>query len=192
MKLAGKTNWLVVLLLASQGGRCPAQKAAKPLLSVNTVVTMLRGAGLTVDAQQIAIPPGLTAMKEQPALALEGAELERGGNLRVRVACTHRVECSPFYATIALPSQEAGVAAIQTLRPAMAQAEAAPTRTVAVLRPGEETSLLLEDGQMRISLPVIAIDSGSVGAEVRVVSLDHKTTFRSVVVSPTLVRGVLP
>ncbi len=192
MKLHRTPPLLVACLLAAPCAPGLAQRLARPLLSVNSVVLTLRNAGLTVDAQQVAIPSGLTAAEEQPALAVESAELQRDRSLRIRIACVHHADCSPFYATITLSSQGAGMAALEALRPATAQAEPTPARTTAVIRPGEQTSLLLEDRQMRISLPVIAIDSGSVGTEVRVVSLDHKTTFRTVVVSPTLVRGVLP
>ena len=61
-----------------------------------------------------------------------------------------------------------------------------------MVRPGDHAVLLLEDSHMRITLPVIAIDSGRVGGEVRVSSLDRKTTFRAIVLESGAVRGDLP
>ncbi len=188
----GIRHLLAAMLLATLRDTCPAQKLVKPLLSINSVVMTLRNAGLAVDAQQIAMPPGLIAAEEQPALTIESAELQPGGSVRVRLNCNTHTACRPFYVAVSFPTTELSAEGLATLWLATAQAEPAPKRMTAVLRPGEQTSLVLEDRQMRINLPVIAIDSGSIGTEVRVVSLDHKTTFRTVVVSPTLVRGVLP
>ena len=45
---------------------------------------------------------------------------------------------------------------------------------------------------MRISVPVISIDSGGIGKDVRVSSLDRKITYQATVVNAQVVQGSLP
>ena len=161
-----------------------------PLLREEITVT-LQKAGLTVAAPQIELPPSITASRQSPALHVTAAEMLPDSRLRVRLACVQASECQPFLATVTLPEKANALENISALRSSFSPT--LPIRTVESpgLRAGQRATLLMEDEHMRIALPIVSIDSGSVGSEVRVSSLDRKQSFRGTVLDAQTVRGSL-
>ncbi len=167
-----------------QPGRFPLTAAA--------VIRALQRAGVPVDMVHLQMPQNLTANSNQPSLQIAGAELLSDGGLRLRISCERVAECQPFFVDTAGKGHETDLVTLASLRPTLPGPETRNAPNRAVLRAGAQVQMLLEDERMRISIPVVTIDTGTVGAEVRVSSLDHKQTFRAFVVSAAVVRGVLP
>ncbi len=161
-------------------------------LPVAAVMTTLQRAGLSVDIAHLEMPTNMTSTSSQPSLHIAGAELLSDGRLRVRLSCEVLAECQPFFVNTAVATHETELLTLASLRSTLPSERPSKPLNRAVLKAGDQVQLFLHDERMRISMPVISIDSGTVGAEVRVSSLDHKQTFRAFVVSASLVRGVLP
>ncbi len=181
-------------LLAAMAASPPltAQMVERVPLTGATVAAALTGAGLHVEGSQIELPGALATTNTDPQLRVTGAELLPDGRLRVRLACRQAGECQPFMATLRSSGPEA-MAGLLSLRrslqpPSAAHSNGNTDRLIA----GQHATLHLESTHMLITVPVVAIDSGAPGTEVRVSSLDHKQLYRAVVADAGTVRGALP
>ncbi len=181
-------------LLAAMAASPPltAQMVERVPLTGATVAAALTGAGLPVEGRQIELPGALATTNTDPQLRVTGAELLPDGHLRVRLACRQAGECQPFMATLRSSGPEA-MAGLLALRrslqpPSAAHSNGNTDRLIA----GQHATLHLESTHMLITVPVVAIDSGAPGTEVRVSSLDRKQLYRAVVADAGTVRGALP
>ncbi len=181
-------------LLAAMAASPPltAQMVERVPLTGATVAAALTGAGLPVEGSQIELPGALATTNTDPQLRVTGAELLPDGHLRVRLACRQAGECQPFMATLRSSGPEA-MAGLLALRrslqpPSAAHSNGNTDRLIA----GQHATLHLESTHMLITVPVVAIDSGAPGTEVRVSSLDRKQLYRAVVADAGTVRGALP
>ncbi len=187
---------VAVLAFAAAINAAPAlhgqRREGRYPLSQATVAAVLEKAGLPVPPGQLELPGSLSAATEQPELRITSAELLADGRMRVRLACRGAGQCQPFLATVALPSAENSLAGVLAVNASLHAASTALPPRGPSLQAGQHAVLLMEDEHMRIALPVIVIDSGAAGAEVRVSSPDRKKTFRGVVAGDGVVRGNLP
>ena len=183
---------LFVAALCAKGD-CLAQAASSryPLLPA-AIADALKAAGVLAAPSDVTLPSALTASVPSPQLTLGSPERSGPTQIRVRVTCAQSGQCLPFMVVADLHNPAAALAAQRQLAP-HTEAKASGQGTAGeMLRAGQHATLLLEDERMRISLPVISIDTGAPGAQVRVASLDRKQTFRAVVSAAATVRGVLP
>ena len=166
----------------------PSAVARLPLrypVPPSAVAAALTSGGLPISAAQLHMPVPLYATTPSPELHIRSAEPRPDGTLRLRVVCGSPVECMPFFASVEGAADAASLArlAVQLAQPAPA------AHAAGGVAPGAHVTLELADQQMRIHLPVIAIDTGAPGAEVRVASLDRKHTWRGVVVDAGTVKS---
>lgn len=162
-----------------------------PLTSM-TVTTALGAAGLNVTPSQIALPLQLTTESANPILHVTGAELVSTSRLRIRLACDSSRDCLPFFALVDIKSTNPGLRFISSMHSSSTPDLPIRTGTASAIQAGQHAMLLMEDDHMQISVPIISIDSGAIGKEVRVSSLDRKITYQATVISGQVVRGILP
>ena len=185
-----------LLLSLARLGQGTATAQAVPLarfpIDAAVVAESLSAQGFSVDRSHIELPPGLTVLRPKPHLQITSADLLPHSGIRLRLSCTPATDCQPFFAKLqtASAAEDLQAFASQVSRtPASSAVAESPSAHVLA---GSHVTLLLEDLHMRIVLPVVAIDSGYQGSEVRVSSLDRKQTFRAVVADGQTVRGALP
>lgn len=181
---------LTLALFFGTGPLATAQ--SRSALTREQVVAAARQTGVALSLEQVSLTAGLTASGPSTSLQIEGVEEEGSLKLRLRLRCTGEASCFPFLSTISFPDVPSAHLAEKIFRSSFSPS--LPTRTTAVVtvRPGQRMHLLLQSTHMQISLPVISIDAGSAGSEVRVSSLDRKQLFRGVVSDGTTVQAVLP
>lgn len=178
---------LLAQVSAAQASLPRIGEGAWSAVSAATVAAALGEAGLPVAEPRLHLPGVVTAHNAMPQLKVAGAEQRANGSLEVRFTCRDAAECMPFFVMVDAADDRTALAgfAAQVLRD-----HATPTRDRASgIAVGARVMLQLTDAQMRIQMPVVAIDTGVPGAEVRVASLDRKHTWRGVVVDATTVRG---
>ena len=165
-------------------------------ITQEAVVASLGEAGMLVPASGVQLPASLSATVPHPTLVVEKREPAGAHRERIRLSCAESHGCLPFYALIPFSSESGGVASLQGARGFTPQESSslAPSSkvTTAQLRPGDRATLLLANHFMRISIPVILIDTGRSGSEVRVASLDRKQTYRGLLSTDGTVHGDLP
>lgn len=189
-----RVRWqLGLVLLGAITAASGRAQTAQPRVPVtpDMVATALSRQGLAVSADQLEMPVQLTAAGV-PDLQVTKAELIAPQKLRVRLTCAAAAPCQPFLALVRLHSIAAGLHELSQLQATPSTQTAGRTVYSDRLLAGQHVTLLMEDAHMRIRLPVIAIDSGAHGAEVRVASLDRKQNYRGVVEDAGTVRGALP
>ncbi len=186
LRLAG---CLLLVSSASGKGQSTAQRYA---ITATDVAIALRVAGVAVDPTQIRLQVAMTSLGNAPELEIEETRVATPGVLQLRLACKALHQCLPFFASVDLGSHTDALATQLTLRSHPAANEPMAKMTRPTLHAGQQATLLLESDHMRITLPVISIDSGGIGSEVRVASLDRKQTYHGTVTDPTVVRGALP
>ena len=186
-------NVVFFLLLSSMGLSLRAETtAARFPLTPAAVARALLATGVAIDAADISLPSPLSAAGPSPDLEVRSAEPAGPGQLRVRLSCHVAGQCLPFLAILNLHDAVTALAAQAKLPSSSAQTRPVKLSGVTTLRAGQHTTLLFEDTHMRIMLPVISVDTGGVGADVRVASLDRKQLYRGTVSEEGIVRGVLP
>ena len=156
------------------------------------IAEALQAAGLSTSPARIEVPGSLSAMQSNPEVLVVGAEALADKRLRVRLACKTTSSCLPFFAIVDVREEDGKAEAFLAAHASHSGLASARLLETSGMRAGDQALLVLENVHMHIELPVLLIDSGTVGGEVRVSSLDRKKTFRGVVVNSQLVKGNLP
>ncbi len=181
-------RWLIEAALV---GAAAAASAASPAvrfpITPQQIADALTARGLPVVAAQVLLPMQMSSATSAPAL-VAGEPAAAGNHLaRVRISCSDRAECLPFYVSVTETSvAQPGAAAAGLTRLPLFTSPAPP-----VLRAGARALLAIDDHRIHIRVQVIALENGEPGRTVRVSSLDHKQTFRAQVIDSTLVKGSL-
>lgn len=159
-------------------------------VTAGQVAGALQKAGLGVTGLELELPGALITNLKEPVLQVTSTERSQHGRLRVRLVCRPPSECVPFLVTVALGSNDSAPI-LASLNSSLHGPLPIERTSAPELRIGEQTTLLMQDQQMSIAIPVVAIDNGRSGAEVRVRTLDHKKVFRAIVISSQAVQGEL-
>lgn len=183
---------LLLLSFLCLGGQTVAEiLPVRFVISAELVAGALQGQGLSVLTSQLEVPTGLTASVAQPELRLTGSELLPNRRLRLRLTCVHAEDCHAFFVLAREVDITASVPPAVRV-PSAANRSALQDSAGSRLLAGQRITLLLTDAHMQITIPVMAIDSGAPGSEIRVSSLDRKRTFQATVLDPRTVRSELP
>lgn len=189
------------LLFVVHIGRLTAESPRYPI-STERVVQALAAYGLNVTPKEIRVPAALTAAIPSPQLELVSMRSASPELVQIELRCHTSGKCLPFFALIEVPpgtgpsfiadaekrkAPEARAGSAWTVARAEADRMEAPDQ----IRAGSQITLLLEDAQMRIRIPAVALDSGAPGRDVRVCTPDHRNTFHARVVSSSFARGGL-
>lgn len=192
-RCSGSTLVIGLVATISSGAQQPQQSPALHPLTPGLVVSALHEAGLEVQPAQLHMPASLSINADTPDLHVAHAEKLPGGRLRLQLTCRPQGICLPFLITIdPLPGQALEFASLGTTQSISMEVPHHDPVSATRVQAGQHLTLLLEDTHMRIVLPVVAIDSGSPGAEIRVSSLDHKQLFTATVLQAGAVKGTLP
>jgi hypothetical protein len=167
-------------------------------ISEADIAKKLNVIGISVGASQIHLPLDMSAGVESPQLEIVRAEPTQYNQVRLELRCPTVSECIPFFAAVDVKNAKLVSAEIQP-KPSLAiaishQATAengvGPTSQMR-LRVGSHAVLTIRDGHLNIQLQVLAIDTGVVGQEVRVCTLDRKKIFHATVTGEESVTGVM-
>ena len=188
VRIAGS---LLLIPIAAAAQATSAIGGGRQVIPPSAVAATLAQAGLPIAEARLHLPGSLSSQTDTPELKVTAAEQRANGSLSVRLTCRNAAECMPFFVTVDAADDRPALAAFAER--ALAQRQAAGAASArsdrAAIAIGAHVTLQLTDAQMRIQMPVVAIDTGAPGAEVRVASLDRKHTWRVVVVDATTVRG---
>jgi hypothetical protein len=104
--------------------------------------------------------------------------------LKVELRCHDHRACLPFYVLLNAGTADAPgpTATPQTLEVPVKQA---------LMRDGDPATLVFENTALRITLPVICLQSGNRGQKIRVSSKDRKHFFKAEIVDLGLLRATL-
>jgi len=162
------------------------------------VAKELSAFGVNVNVSQIHFPVKMSAAIESPKLEIVAAEPVSDSQARLELSCTTVSECLPFFSTVDIKNARL-VSSEMRLKIGGTVAE---SRRTAVqigaariserrLKAGSHVALLIREGHLNIRLQVVAMDSGAVGQQVRVCTLDRRKVFHGTVMDEETVAGVM-
>ena len=191
---------LTSILVASVTCLAGAQTTKLYNITPEQVAHALSEKGITVASDRIYLAATVVSTVPNPALEVESIEMPPGesenskhpnSNLWIKVLCREESECIPFYAEMDSPK---GITPLSTHA---ANANTALKYTsfhktdLDVVRAGASVILVIQDPRMEIQIPVICLESASIGRQIRVASLDRKHIYVGLVVSKSVVKGSL-
>jgi hypothetical protein len=172
-----------------------AAAPGREAITTSQIADAVRQAGMPVTAEQVTLLSHVTAIDAEPLLKVESMEPIGNREMRVRLNCTKRAECLPFYAVIRssdTSAQQVQASLREPVMPASSQTEPANEHSGSVaIRSGSPATLLIDGGRVHIRVAVVSLENGSIGQTIRVVSKDHTTTYTAEVESATTLRGQL-
>jgi|SRR5579872_186427 len=169
--------------------------AARTPITAEQVAEVLVSEGMPITAGQIKFLSPVSAAKPNFALQLVSAARWGKDNLKAELRC-HDHACLPFYVLLtgAGTVGTRGGSSSRTVAANIAQIEPVLTTTSAkqiLMRDGDKATLIFENTSLRISMPVICLQSGSRGQQIRVVTTDHKRFFKAEIVAAGLLKAMI-
>jgi len=156
------------------------------------VTKELSAIGLNVGASQVHFPAYISSATETPKLEILAAGASGANQVRLELSCPTASECLPFFATVDVEEPDLFSAEVRLkIRNAITpnRQPTLPSKE-ARLTVGSHAVLVIRDGHVDIHLQVLAIDSGAIGQQVRVCTLDRKKIFRATVTGEGIVTGI--
>jgi hypothetical protein len=141
---------------------------------------------LTISSLDV---PAITASTPSPSLIVAAPQPAGAGIAEFRVSCEQQSVCLPFYVRVKAPEADH----MTRLAPVTTHVENqihTPSRPPAI-RSGARAVLHIDNGLLHITLPVICLNGGPLGSDIRVTSLDRRMTYTARVVSAVSLKGTL-
>jgi len=144
-------------------------------------------AGAPISAGQVEFLGEVRAIPNAKFSVVGVERLSRNGTA-VKLRCQSSSDCLPFYVVL-----HAGEVAKTLTHPATAGDPGRTSRAEKqrAVKGGDRATLVLEGKDMRIVMPVICLQNGSLGQSIRVSSRDHKKIYEAEVIETGLVKGTL-
>jgi BMFP domain-containing protein YqiC len=186
-----KLAWCMMLCASVATAAGQARAAERVAISAQQIADAMAATGATVRAAQVKFISQVSASTEGSRLEVVSVK-NHDAQATVKLRCRNRQECLPFYVLVedVGPTPPVFIPVKEATRQGTRQAPGAAL-PLAMVRGGDRATLVLESSDLRISLPVICLQSGGQGQKVRVSSPDHKQFFEGEVVAAGFLKGRL-
>ena len=168
--------------------------SVNPALREDRILFALAARGVPIRSAEVEFLTPIVLSHPRATLKVARIERWQADSALARIACAAAGECVPFLVIVhwsdPLEREAALGPAPKDLLPARTFRQVEPAKPMLV-RAGESATLLLENAKMHIATPIICLQSGSQGQQIRVSSLDHKRVALAEVVEPGVLRGRL-
>ena len=181
---------VTVLLLAGAGATVRAQEASRTPISRDCILRALHSSGVSILPGQMEELSGMTAAEPNPPLKVLSIDMLDADSDKVLLRCEHPNTCLPFYVLVHWGQLEDG----STSRPGQTDRKPAQPEQRAgnlLVRSGRTVVLMLEGEYIHMTLPVLCLQNGGRGQQVRVISKDTKKRYVARVTGPGVVKSVL-
>ncbi|MGA9811405.1 MAG: flagella basal body P-ring formation protein FlgA [Terriglobales bacterium] len=181
---------VTVLLLAGAGISVRAEDAPRMPISRDCILRALHSSGVSILPEQMEELSGMTAAEPNPPLKVLSVDMLDADSDKVLLRCEHPNTCLPFYVLVNWGRLEDGSAA----RPGRPDNKAAQSDRQAVnplVRSGRTVVLMLEGEYIHMTLPVLCLQNGGRGQQVRVISKETKKRYVARVTGPGVVTSAL-
>jgi len=185
--------WLLLLPTLAPAAVSGARDARFPISS-QSVADALTAAGVPVSPAEIRFLSPMSAAGRDSSLQVVEIAKWAGDTVKVQLRCRDHRACLPFYVLLT-GAEKAGTRG-QTLQPTSGISSEGRNATEVfakqtLMHDGDPAILLFDNTGLRISLPVICLQSGSRGQTIRVESRDHKRFFKAKIVESGLLKATL-
>lgn len=188
--LQSLVSWL---LLAVSIPSAIAQPEARFAISPQRVVEALTSAGVPATSAQVRFLSPVSSTLENSDLDVVNVSTWTGNRTKVELRCHDHRACLPFYVLLshAGTAEARGAASTSSSASPRSGGPVSIPAAPAVISNGDSATLVFENAAIRITMPVICLESGSRGQKIRVVSTDRKRFFKAEVVQAGLLKATL-
>jgi flagellar basal body P-ring formation chaperone FlgA len=154
------------------------------------VAEAISAAGAPISADQVVFLGEVRATPDA-RFAMVGVGGHNSNGTAVKLRCQSSRDCLPFYVVLQGGEVAKTLAHLATAASAGGHGRTAGAEKQRAVKGGDRATLVLEGKDMRIVMPVICLQNGSLGQSIRVSSRDHKKIYEAEVVETGLVKGTL-
>jgi hypothetical protein len=177
----------ISLVIGLAATALPALAAtARVAINPTQVAGAISNAGIKISPEQVTLLADVVANQADPTLVVESMERWGDNRMKVRMNCANS-ECLPFFVAVQWGQNEPTAAGFASRGAVGASSSVKPI----VLRAGSTATLILNSDHVHIKLPVVCLESGTVGQTIRVSSLDHRQTFTAQIGDPAALKGTI-
>jgi hypothetical protein len=163
----------------------PARAAdnSRTPISREQILSVLNSSGLHVTPDQMEQLSSVSASEPKPRMKVVSIDVLDGESDKVRLQCEQPNTCLPFFVLLhwGQPGRQNG----RTTQPA-----SQPENVL--VRSGKAAVLVFEGDFLRMTLPVMCLQNGGLGQQVRVLNKETKKTYWARVTALGVVTSVLP
>jgi len=176
---------LVVLLLMPVVAVGATIGQARVAISPERVADAIASAGLAADRTQVEFLSDVSGSTDPLGLRVVGISHTTSGIVSVKLRCRENRECLPFYVLLHNSTSAAASSKAFAGRPVSA------TGSAPDIRVGDRATLILENADLRIRIPVICMQNGVRGQRIRVASKGRPGSFEGEVIGGGVLKGSL-
>jgi Chaperone for flagella basal body P-ring formation len=183
----------IAALLMMVGGCVAAPTPQGPALTGNRVLFALTVAHVPVRSAEVEFLAPIVLAHPRATLKLASLERREPDSAVAKISCAAAGECLPFFVIVHwsdLAERDAALGRAHKATPAGTTAAATLAEPILV-RAGQPATLFLDNPKMHIATPIICLQNGKQGQQIRVSSLDHKRIILAEVVDLGVLRGSL-
>jgi len=159
-------------------------------ISPQRVTDALIAAGVPVASHQVRFLSPVSANVADSAVQVMSVAKWTGDALKVELRCQDHRACLPFYVLLNAGTADTPGPTIGSTATASPKTLEVPVKQV-LMRDGDPATLVFENTTLRITLPVICLQSGNRGQKIRVSSKDRKHFFKAEIVDLGLLKATL-
>ena len=174
---------LAALLLAAAIAPARAAGNSRTPISREQILSVLDSSGIHITPDQMEQLSSVTTAEPKPRLKVVSIDVLDGESDKVRLQCEQPSSCLPFFVLLhwGQPGRERGRTTQPTLQPENV-----------LVHSGKAVVLVFEGDFLRMTLPVICLQNGGLGQQVRVLNKETKKTYWARVTALGVVTSVLP
>jgi hypothetical protein len=187
-----------VLLLAGTAIHLHADDNARTSISREAILGALNSSGIGIVPGQMEQLSAMTSAEANPQLRVVSVEVLDADSDKVLLRCEHSRACLPFYVLVhwAKPGDKSATypgrpGQAQSASQGAGQASSSQPAEDWLVRSGKFVMLMLDGEYVHMILPVLCLENGGRGQQVRVISKSTKRRYLARVTGPGLVKSVL-
>jgi len=185
---------LTVLFLTGTITRLRADDNGRTPISREAIVAALNSSGIGIDPSQLEQLSAMSSAEANPQLKVMDVDTLDADSDKVLLRCEHSGACLPFYVLIhwgKTGDKTRSGRSSQVSSQATGQASSGQQAEDWLVRSGKFVMLMLDGEYIHMILPVLCLENGGRGQQVRVVSKSTKRRYLARVTGPGLVQSAL-
>jgi hypothetical protein len=177
----------LVVLLGAATALCSQSGAYPSHVTEQDIVNAMREKGIVIAPAQVKMLTTIPVREQHPLLEAVKMEAIYSDTYRVLLRCADRSACIPFYVALnGLGSDQQVRLSVPGKRTSFSQSL---EPGVPVMKRGSTATLEIVARDMLITVPVVCLQSGRQGEQVKVSLIDHSRTYQAEIVSSGLLRS---
>jgi hypothetical protein len=187
-----RLNCIVVASLLAAMELSAMAAPERALITADQVAAAISASAMVVSPEQVTLLTEVVSKSNAPTLNVESIEPWGSHRIKVRLGCSDKDECLPFYVAVHFDNQSGGQpSAAHSLESSSLYSRPSQSSQAYLVRAGSRAVLLIDGGHVHVRLNVVCLENGTAGQTIRVECKDPRKTYIAKVVHDGVLRGSL-